>query len=308
MRFAVIDCGTNTFHLLIAEVRNKSTFKVLVKKQSVVKLGEGWSHSRIAEKPFRRGLKALKSYRHLIDEYNVKVVKACATSGIREAENGKQFLHEAQLQCNIKPEIISGKREAELIYKGVCRAITVQKGTSLIMDIGGGSVEFIIFSEKGMLWKQSFRCGAAFLNQLHSFSDPATLNEVRILQAYLQKLLTPLLNACRRFQPGQLIGSAGSFETFAQMIIAQTHGSSLKGQKQYVFRMEDYKAIHKKLLVSTMSERKKMKGLVKMRIDTIVMASVLLTFVLRNTGISKMQMSAFSLKEGILSELINEYY
>ncbi len=306
MQFAIIDCGTNTFHLMIAEKKSSGETKVIYKTKTVVKLGEGGILSNtILPVPFERGLNALGGFRKTIDDHQVKNITAYGTAALRNAKNGKDFIHEAWVRHQIKPDLITGSREAELIYKGVCMAVPFEKGISLIMDIGGGSTEFILCNEKDILWKKSFKAGAALMLEKFHPSDPLSVSELKSINKWHQEIFQPLLEAVKNYPPNRLIGSSGSFDTFAEMILYQMDGNinKLRNRTDYHFRMSDYRSVHKQLLFSTTAERKKMKGLIMMRVDMIVMSSLQLNFIVRNLKLKKMILSRYALKEGILSEL-----
>src|ERR1700741_3642240 len=157
MRLAVIDCGTNTFNLLIVEFDNQKKYSKIFNTRIAVKLGQGSINKGfIGEEPFKRGIEAIVTLNNEITKYKVSKILAFATSAIRDASNGKEFVDEIKRQTQIDVEIIDGDREAELIYLGKKEAATLSDSVSLIMDIGGGSNEFILANNKGMLWKQSF--------------------------------------------------------------------------------------------------------------------------------------------------------
>ncbi len=301
-RVAVIDCGTNTFNLLIAE-RRPAGWHFLCRRKKVVKLGAGGIRNGfISEAPARRALKALTGYRETVDEYAVKRVSIVGTAALRDAENGKILLKEIRKQTGFKIELIDGLREAELIWKGVNAAVDLSEETSLIMDIGGGSTEFIICNRREIFWKQSYRLGAARLLEQIGFSDPVKPAEIRRLNQLLTQELDSLLKACKQFAPVRLIGSSGSFDTFASMILKKEGKPSLRGS-HYHFHLPSYRTLHKTLLTSVYAERIKMPGMLRMRADMIVPASLLLTFVLRLTGLNDLHLSTYSLKEGLLSEI-----
>ena len=176
---------------------------------------------------------------------------------------------------------------------------------SLVMDIGGGSVEFIVCNQEKIFYKQSFEIGAALLLEQLKPSNPITEMEIKMIKTYLNKILASLCTACAKHKPLSLIGASGSFDTFAEMILNQKGKSPLGNKTSYQFNLEDYYNVHQQLINSTTQQRMQMKGLVKMRVDMIVLASLLLTFVLDKTKIKQMTLSAYALKEGILSEIMN---
>lgn len=307
MRIAIIDCGTNTFHLLIVEKPMNGIPRKIFKTKAIVKLGEdGITKKYIAEVPFERGIRALENFRRLIKIHKAEKIIAFGTAAIRNAQNRNDFILSAKQRAGIAIDLITGNREAELIYRGVKASRQLSDRTSLIIDIGGGSTEFIICNDNKIFWRKSFKLGASLLVEKLQPSDPINADELRKLNVFLASALSSLFNACLKFQPKELIGSSGSFDTLAEMI-SQRKGISgiLKGRTGYDFIMRDYRGIHRLLIKSTIAERKKMKGLIKMRVDMIVLASLLLTFVLSLTGIRKMKLSTYALKEGMLSELSN---
>ena len=304
MRIAIIDCGTNTFHLLIVEKSTGSIFKELFKTKSNVKLGEnGITSGYISKEPFHRGIEALKSFKRIIDNFQVIEVIAFATAAIRNAGNAKDFIYAANEEAGISIEVISGDKEAELIYRGVRKAVDLGDNKSLIMDIGGGSSEFIIANSSSIFWKKSFKLGASLLLEKFRPSDPIQEQEIKSMYDYFVDYLSPLMQACQEFQPKTLIGSSGSFETFSEMIWKKSSSVNYpEDQTSYLFKFSDYINLHQELVRSTLAERRAMKGLVHMRIEMIVIASLLLTFVLEKTGIMEMKLSTYALKEGILEE------
>lgn len=304
MRVAVLDLGTNTFHLLVGEVSGKK-FSRLYKSKIVVKLGEGSIHrNKISARPFRRGIAALRSFASIIEQLKPDRVVAFATSAIRSAKNGEDFIGKARSEAGIEIQVISGDREAELIYFGVKQCISLGKLPSLIMDIGGGSTEFIIADNRKIYWKKSFDIGAARLIEMFKPSDPIKPSEVRELQKFLGDQLSELKTAVKQWPVERLIGSSGSFDTFAEMAGYKFHNRNvLKNISSYKFDLGEFKKLHKIILNSTIEDRLEMKGLVKMRVDMIVIASICTSFVINKLYLKEMYLSKFALKEGIVSQV-----
>ena len=201
-RIAVIDLGTNTFNLLIVEVSPDRSYQHIFQTKISVKLAEGGIHKGfIAPIPFQRGIDALKIHKETIEKYKVSNILAFATSAIRGASNGAEFVAKAKKEIDVDIQVISGDKEAEFIYYGVRSAVEMNDQTSLIIDIGGGSTEFIIATKEKVFWKQSFLLGAARLLELFSPSDPITSKEIETITDYLQKELQPLFEANRSDRP-----------------------------------------------------------------------------------------------------------
>ena len=300
MKIAIIDLGTNTFNLLIVE-GSTTLFKIKI----AVKLGEGGiTKGYIAEAPFQRGFEALKKHLQTIEEYQVDRTLAFATSAIRSASNGVDFVTKVKTELGLYIEVIDGDKEAELIYLGVKQALDLGDGNNLIMDIGGGSTEFIICNKKEIFWKQSFQLGAARLLEYFQPKDPITSSEIKSIKYYLENTLTPLWSALQKFPCDTLVGSSGSFDTLADVIVHQFYTASiLKGKTNYDFNLSDYQWLHKYFLKSNLEERLNTPGMIPMRADMIVISSIFIDYLLQRENISNMKLSNFALKEGVLETL-----
>ncbi|MEO6903387.1 MAG: phosphatase [Bacteroidia bacterium] len=305
---AIIDLGTNTFNLLIVKIDPEKSYKTLFQSKISVKLGEGGiNNAVIIESAFKRGINALKEHLISITKYEAHTVIAYATSAIREACNGVAFITKAKLETGIDVKIISGDKEAELIYYGVRQAVKMSREQSLIIDIGGGSTEFSIGNKDGILWKQSFLLGAARLLEMFTPSDPITIKEIKTITNFLEQELEPLFIALKEYPVIELIGSSGSFDSLAEMIANKFYTPQiLENITEYTYNLPDCAAIYGILIKSTKKERTEMKGLVSMRVDMMVVSSILVHFILIRCDIHKMRLSTFSLKEGMLFELMNK--
>jgi exopolyphosphatase/guanosine-5'-triphosphate,3'-diphosphate pyrophosphatase len=305
MRIAVIDCGTNTFNLLVVDL-NKSSFHSVHSSKIPVKLGEGGiNHSVINEVPFKRGVDALMQFQEKIKELSVDHTHAFATSAIRDASNGLKFKEEVHRSSGINIHIIDGDKEADLIYMGNKLAVKLTEQPSLIMDIGGGSTEFIIGNKDQIFWKKSYRLGAARLLERFKPSDPITSEEIEQFNAYLNEQLTDLNEAVLKYKPVELIGSSGAFDSVTEMIHGQLNGEPfVKTKTEYEIALPDYATIAEKVIASTIQQRREMKGLVEMRVDMMVVSCLLISFIMNSYQLQKIRVSTYSLKEGALHEIM----
>lgn len=307
MKIAVIDLGTNTFNLLIAEVNSINHYRILYSTKAAVQLGKGGITKKIiTPDAIDRGVATIGSYLQRISTYNVDKVYAYATSAVRSAKNGNEFTDRIKNEFNLDINVISGEKEAELTYYGVKLGVNLKEEISLIMDIGGGSTEFIICNKYQIFWKKSFEVGAARVLEAFQPSDPITPQEVKNIEAYFNQELEELFQAIDQYKATTLIGSSGSFDTFAEVIAHKFYEPSIvEGITEYSFNMADYYNIHEQLINTTREERLNTKGLLPMRVDMIVIASIFTNFILTKGGFSNMRLSAYSLKEGVLNEVIN---
>ncbi|WP_439881354.1 Ppx/GppA phosphatase family protein [Pontibacter sp. MBLB2868] len=306
-RLALIDMGTNTFHLLITEVDEDGKMHDFVRTKVPVRLGQGGiSNGAIAPEAYERAIKTLKDFRKQIDSYGVETVRAMATSMVRNAANGDDFVKDVFKQTDITVEIIDGAREAELIYYGVRSAGVLDNRTALIIDIGGGSVEFIICNDQEIFWKQSFEIGAQRLMDKFFTEDPIATESITSEKAYLEEKLQPLTEAVAKYIPAVLIGSSGTFDTICD-IDALSKGDTSRQKAQPAasyLTIDDYYKIHNELLHKNHEERLAIPGMLEMRVDMIVLASIIVDFVLQKYNLKEIRVSAYALKEGVLQQTL----
>lgn len=305
MRIAIIDMGTNTFNLLIAETNGSNSFQTIHNSKCFVKLGEGGIDKKyIAPEAWERGLKAIESHMSTISTFNVNKVFAFATSATRDAENGASFVEEILKIHNLKVNVIKGEKEALLIYHGVKQALDLGIETNLVLDIGGGSNEIILCNKNQAFWMQSFNLGVQRLLNHFKPSEPITSEEICRVEQFLEIELQTLINASKAHPPIRLIGSSGSFDTY-RSLLANQGIIELNNQISAEIPLIGYLQLHQKLLNSTKAERIAMKGMEPIRVDFIVLASIFTNFVITRLGIKSIYQSNYALKEGALFEIFN---
>lgn len=306
---AIIDLGTNTFHLMIVELDEREDFRVLEKYKEPVKLGEGGiTTGKIGTPAFRRGIKALKKFRKLIDSKRCSDVRAFATSAIRSANNGQEFILKAKEEANIEIRIINGNEEASLIFEGIRNGVQLPMDQDvLLIDIGGGSVEFIVVRDGKPQLLRSLNLGAARLLEVIQPSDPMTQEESQRLTEYIRHKCAGLLEELKEFHITELVGSSGTFETMAALVahLRNDHLSS-ENLNSYTFSFRDYHRVHQKLQKSTQAERLAMPGMDPMRVDMLVVGSMIIEVFAQDLGVKNFMVSTYALKEGILHRYVEE--
>ena len=303
---AVIDMGTNTFHLLLVEL-NGVVFKTIYKEKIPVKLGQGGiSQNQLAQDAQKRAFHTLKHFKNLIDGEHIDQVFAFATSAVRNAENGQDFVSKVKEDIGIDIHVISGEEEAQLIYEGINLSGSLNGHVNLMMDIGGGSVEFIIGTSQEVLWKQSFEIGGQRLLDAFHYHDPILPEEVEKLEDYCEEKLQPLVEAIRKYQPTGLVGASGTFDTLIDIYYESMLQCKLTGQHVFELPREEFEKIFDLLKSKNREERLKIPGMIPMRVDMIVVASCLIDFILGYISVKEIICSHYSLKEGAVSRLLAE--
>lgn len=306
MRLAVIDLGTNTFHLLIVDLKG-SDFTVVFKEKTAVRLGKGGiSEGLITDEANLRALKALKRFRQVIDVHKVDEVSATATSAIRNAKNGQYLVDEIEKTTGIKTRIIDGMQEATYIYNGVKKALDIGPKPTLIMDIGGGSIEFIIGDRDQIYWKRSYEIGGQRLIDKFHKNDPIGPEEIDDLKEYLSEKLSSLKEIANQYQIECLIGSSGTFDTLSDIYRVQSGIDKEFDTTELPLDFQEFNVIVNNLVSKSREERLLIPGMIQLRVDMIVVAVILVKFITETLKIKDIRVSSFALKEGVLLDIIDQ--
>lgn len=303
MKLAVIDLGTNTCNLLIAEI-NYDRFSILHQSKQHVRLGDNKiKDNEISAEATDRVLKSFQIQKEIIEKFEVEKVRVIATSAVRTASNKIQFLETLGEKSGWLVKIVSGEKEAELIFEGVLLAFSEFENPALILDIGGGSNELIVARKKEMLWKESQPSGMARVINKFKISDPILEHEMENLKYFFSEIHKTAFQKCKIENVKTLIGCSGAFDTIADMIDEVNPGE--KSRKTQEILLEDFYSIFNKLVNSSREERLKMKGMDYVRVDLIVPAVILIEQLISEIGITKIIQTDFALREGVLFELIH---
>lgn len=301
-KIAIIDLGTNTCNLLIAQYDGKS-YEILYQGKEVVKLGKnGIDKNQLTENGLKRAISAINRHKERISQFGVADVSIIATSAIRDAINKEWFQQQIKVYTGLSLQIISGEKEAELIFNGVKLAFYQIPNRSLILDIGGGSNEFILTENSEPVWKQSFPLGMARIIEQIPPSDPITPEEINRINDWFSNKLEPLWNRMENIQISQLIGCSGAFDTVVDLIDQTDPGTKTRIYQE--IQISDFRHIYNRLIASKTAERTQMKGMESIRIEMIVPSVLFIKLIIDQLNIPKIFQTDFALREGVLYERI----
>ncbi len=301
-QIAVIDLGTNTCNLLIASYQDKS-YQIIYQGKEVVKLGKnGIDKNRLTEDGLERAILAIRKHQEQISKFNDSEVVIIATSAIREATNKDWFQQQIKENTSLNLQIISGEKEAQLIFDGVKLAFDKIDDHSLILDIGGGSNEFILTQNNEPIWKQSFPLGMARIIEQIPPSNPITPEEIEQINVWFNSRMEPLWTRLLNIQIPLLIGCSGAFDTLTDLIDQTNPGTKIRIKQEIA--IEDFNRIFEILINSTIAERTKMKGMESIRIEMIVPSVLFIKLVIDRLNIKKIYQTDYALREGILYDRI----
>lgn len=304
-KVAIIDLGTNTFNLLVAQVNGDGTYQILHSGKLPVKLGEGGINQKfIAPAAYQRGLNAIGEHFRTILLHGATEVFAFATSATRNATNGQQFVNDIKNLFGVDVKVIQGDEEAELIYLGVRQAVKLNNENVLVLDIGGGSNEIIIGNGEKYHWKRSYDLGISRLLQKFNPSDPITLREIEDVEKYLEVELSDLVEPMQLYSPKMIIGSSGSFDTYRSILTAEKVIGP-NGNPSVDIPLDEYIKLHKHLITTTKEQRILIPGMDPMRVEMIVLATIFTHFLIQKFSITRMMQSAYALKEGAVWKMLN---
>ncbi|NNC84321.1 MAG: phosphatase [Flavobacteriales bacterium] len=298
---AVIDIGTNTINLLIAS-RHDEGFIMEFFDRIPAKLGKGGMNgNRLTAEAMERGLAALEEHLISCDEHEVGEIIVTATSAVRNAENRQEFIELVFNEYGLEVDVIDGDRESDLIWKGVRMTGLAMDETILIMDIGGGSTEFIVARDDDLIWQQSYKLGVTRLKERFDAADPFTEADAQKIREAIRHELEDLWIEGTRSKVKTLVGASGSFNSI-DLMLALGDIESLP-EVRHRMDMEQYHRLSSMVRSSPYARRSAIPGLVPDRVDTIPYAFLLIDEVLEQLKIEDLWRSSYALKEGLMAEM-----
>jgi exopolyphosphatase / guanosine-5'-triphosphate,3'-diphosphate pyrophosphatase len=295
MRKAVIDLGTNTFNLLIADVHNGGFDLVHTEKDGVALGMGGINDGFLSEEAVQRGQLTLQHFSEQCKQFGVQEIRAIGTAALRGAFNADDFIQEARERFGLQIEIVSGLQEAELIFKGVRWSYDF-KDPGVIMDIGGGSTEFIFADSTGVHDMISLNIGVSRIYQQFNCSDPLSSIDIKNIENWLEERAEGFFEGKRS---DLLIGASGSFETFYELVHLTAFPEKIKSVS--VPFDETMKSLDD-IIISTQAERDANPWIIPIRKKMAPIAAVKTRWIIRKLGIKEILISPCSLKEGVLAE------
>ncbi|MGZ4690500.1 MAG: Ppx/GppA phosphatase family protein [Acidimicrobiia bacterium] len=308
MRIAAVDLGSNSFHLVVAEVQPDGTFEPLVREKEMLRLGDSVSREgMIGPEAADAAVQTMRRFRMLAEAAGATEVLACATSALRSASNGDAVLDRIEAEAGISADVIDGLEEARLIFTAIRTAVLIDPGPALCFDLGGGSVEIMVGDSTGLQWAASERLGVARLSAQYINSDPISKGDRRRLREHLVDVLGPLAVDVVRFEPKLAIGSSGTLEDLAHMVAARRDESVPRSLNQLTFSREEFEPLHQELLQSTSAQRQRIKGLDTKRVELIVAGAEFLATAMELFDVDELTISEWALREGMVLDAIGRH-
>ena len=304
-RIAAIDIGTNSFHLLVAAVDPKlRTFRIIQAEKATTRLGERDPETgELTEAAMQRGLETLRQFRDLAASHRVEQIVTAATSAVREAPNGRDFLQTILDDLGMEVDLVSGPEEARLIYLGVLSGMPFGDRPHLLLDIGGGSTELILADGRDARALTSTRVGAVRLQRDFVRDDPMPPQRRSFLQAFIQGSLEPAVDKVRRrIKPGEtpvLVATSGTAMAIGSLAASEEERPPRKLHGYRVTRQRLNKVVDR-LITMTPAQRRELAPINDRRAEIIVPGALILQTTMKMLGVEEFVLSERALREGLI--------
>jgi exopolyphosphatase/guanosine-5'-triphosphate,3'-diphosphate pyrophosphatase len=302
---AAIDIGTNSFHLVIARPTGNNRFEVIEREKEVVRLGSGSGDmKRLTPEAIDRGIDALGRFRRLVDSRGAEL-HAVATSAVREAENRNEFVRRAREEAGVRISVISGAEEARLIRLGALQAVPAFEQRHLLVDIGGGSSEFVVGEGNEMLGARSLKLGAIRLTERFGLAGSVRRKTLEECRQFIRSYLTQVTRMVRPLGFEVAIGSSGTIVNIAEMARAARGDAPMLQVSGAVIDADGLRDVVDALLdAGSVEERLEIPGLDAKRADIVLGGALVLEQSFGELDIDEMVVSDFALREGVLLDVL----
>ncbi len=304
---AAIDAGTNSFHMIIARVDlENSKLYIIDREKEMIRLGSGSANMKfISGEAMAKAVDTLKRFKRICTAKKASI-RAVGTSVVREALNVDFFLKKVKVETGIDIEVISGFEEARLIYQGVLHALPVYNKKILVVDIGGGSTEFLVGQKNNIFYGNSLKIGTVRLTEKffpeHKFKRKA----VKKCRSFVKGMLFPIVRAVKKIKYDEVIGTSGTI--INALNVARKLSGSHENENNVLTRKEFEKVAEKILHAGTPEKIAVIPGLNKKRADIIISGIIILSEIFRQFDIEELKVSEYALREGLIFDTMQRAY
>ncbi len=306
MRIAALDLGSNSFHLLVADAHPDGSFDRLFREKEMLRLGDVVArHGRLTDEACAGAVDAVRRFLSLAEGAGADEFVACATSAIREADNGAELVDRLAADTGVRVRVISGTEEAALIFRAVQASVLIDPGPAVCMDLGGGSLEVMVGDSTELAWATSLKLGVARLTAelvRSDLSDPLRPGDLRRLRKRVEAVLGPVADVVARFAPKLLVGTSGTLCDLARVAVAAETGAVPISINQHHVSRVAIEQVHEQLSSLPLAARRRIPGLDARRAELAPAGSLLAVVALELFGAEEMVVGTWALREGMVLE------
>jgi exopolyphosphatase/guanosine-5'-triphosphate,3'-diphosphate pyrophosphatase len=303
MRIAAIDIGTNSVHMIVCRIRPDLSFEVIDAEKDMIRLGAGGlGGRRLLDTSVAAAMQTLSKFRRLAESHGVDEIIAAATSAVREAANGAEFVADIRRQLGIRVRVISGTEEARLIHLAAAYAAGVEGRAAVVIDIGGGSAEVTLGTARRMQMGRSFKLGVIRLTERFVTTDPLSKRDERKLEKHILRETGPYLRQVKKRGFSRVIGTSGTLLALGPLALgAKRVPDDIRNLR---VAARDFSRLRKRLTSMTLDDRLKLPGLDPRRADLSVAGSVLIDTLLGELDADDLSLCDFALREGLVLDYV----
>jgi exopolyphosphatase/guanosine-5'-triphosphate,3'-diphosphate pyrophosphatase len=305
MRIAAIDIGSNSIHMVIARASGGTGFEVVDREREVVQIGrDSFERGRLRASAMRRTIEALARFVDLARRMQADRILCTTTAAVREARNGGEFVQAARKAAGVTPRVIPAEEEGRLIYLGVRSAVRLDEEPALIVDIGGGSTQFVVADRERFIESFGAPLGALRLTECVLRSDPPSRRDLQRLRRHIRRRSAEALHAVAALKPRRVYGSSGSIHALAQLAHIEEHGRPLDHLNGHVLTAQALRRLTRRLQRMSPAAREKLAGLDNKRAEIIVAGAMVLDHVLDELEADAITISDFGVREGLVTDYL----
>jgi len=304
LRFAAIDVGSNSVHMIVAQVDADGGVTTLWRVKEMVGLGRmSFPSHELSREAMDRAVASLGRMKQAAIQRQAEKIVAVATSAIREAGNGGELIDRIKTELKLYVKVVSAREEARLIYLGIRSNVELGDRPHLMIDIGGGSVEFIVGDNTEAKLLESRKLGAARITAVFIKSDPVSKSDLAAMRAHYETELAPLIERIKALKPVKTLGTSGTLENIATLC-----GSSADDEPHHRFiERTKLERLEERLIKSTNDDRSRVHGIDAHRKEQIVAGVVLVGTLMRMLELKRIDLCGAALREGILHDYLSRH-
>ena len=307
-KLAVLDIGTNSIHMVLAEVQPDYSYKILDRFKDMTRLGDGvFTTKRLSDQAMTRGLEVIKTLVTLARNKGYERIEAVATSAVREARNGGEFLDHVAQQNGLVVRVITGAEEARLIFLGVQNSVALAEQPTLVIDVGGGSVELIVGNREKIFHARSLKLGAIRMKDLYLIKTPPSKSMLRELEESVDRQLKAALGPYKNKRIDGVIATSGMAGNLAEVIHLQRTGRPLPQLNLATVSVKEIASVEKRLADATLKARLAIPGLDPKRVDTLLPAATVFRTLLHTLDKDTLTICDKAIREGVIYDFIQRH-
>ena len=300
-QLAAIDIGTNSIKLLVASVEEDGSLQAISREKALVRLGsETLSTGRLSEEAIAAGVEAVEQFLRSIRAAGAELVRAVATCAVREASNSGEFLDAVRRRTGVTVDVVSGEEEARLINLGVRSEFPARFDPMFLVDIGGGSTEFVVSDGSRVLLTESLPLGVVRLTERYAKSDPPSDKERKAMKKAVRGAAKRAIEAVRKAGFKTCVGSSGTIQSLSLVYEAAILGREATPTGHRTLTRDALKKVNRLLRRTTAREKLRVPGLDPRRRDIAVPGGLLLAWILKRAGAKEIVVGERGLREGVL--------